>query len=149
MADVESAKKSRELLNQFLGALEKAGVEVNGSVLARASSNSRILKKGGVKVGILLRVSGLQTGWWGVNINGVDLMEKEQGSNWGVIFLFRNSSDTTLEAGYWVDGKHFDKVLPPVPDQKGQYHFTGKDLEDNAYAQLFRTVDEFLKYAHL
>lgn len=149
MADAQSVKKSRELADRFLSVLEKAGVEVKSLLLARASSNSRILKKGGVRVGILLRVSGLQMGWWGVNKNGVDQMEREQGSNWGVIFLLRNRSDTTLDGGYWVDGKHWDKVLPPAPDQKGQYHFSGRDLEGNSYAQRFRTVDEFLQCAHL
>ena len=76
-------------------------------------------------------------------------MEKEQGSNWGVIFLLRNRSDTTLDVGFWVDGKNFERVLPHAPDQKGQYHFSGRDLEDKSYAQRFRTVDEFLQCTHL
>lgn len=59
MADAQSVKKSRELANRFLSALQKAGVEVRSSVLTRASSNARILKKGVVRVGILLHVSGL------------------------------------------------------------------------------------------
>ena len=36
MADAESVKKSRELVNRFLSALEKAGVEVKRSNLAPA-----------------------------------------------------------------------------------------------------------------
>ena len=153
MGYIESFEKYRELGNtsglvrEFLNELRNAGVEITPK-----RGNARILKKGGMSLGVLIHEytpSDHKPPVWGIAKSRVDRMRKEPPRNWGVVCL---RGQETFEFGFWVHGEHFDSLAEgPYTDKEGyeSYRIHQRRLEETCYTQRFRTVEEFLKCVHI
>ena len=143
------------VVKQFAEALREADVNIPSPPPGiPANSNTRILKKSGMSVGVLIHEytppDHKGPPFWGIAKSQVDLMRKEYPRNWGVVCL---RGEETFEFGFWVHGEHFAAIVEdPHTNKDGYdvYNIYQHRLEENSsYAKRFGTVEEFLQYAHI
>ena len=136
------------VVKQFVEALTEADVNIPPPPPGiPENSNTRILKKGQEKVGILVYTytpsDDKGPPFWGIAKSQVDRIRKECPRNWG---------QETFEFGFWVHGEHFDSLAKgPYTDKEGyeSYRIHQHRLEKSSHVQRFVTVSEFLQQAHI
>ena len=145
---VEPRKQNGRLVYQFLKDLPDS-IEVLQIEGVHRKSTARLLKKGNVRIGVLMYQSTLESkasGRWSTTINVIEqVAEACSGTGWGIVYLLGYENGERTRA-FWVNGEDWEEFESTLmnSDRVGL-----SDLRLHDSVKPFSTISEFLKMCGL